>query len=586
MKLFGSFFRDFLGLGQLWPFLRSQKLLIALSGLLIPIIGSAQTAIPIILRYAIDHGIMEKNLRYLMVSGLFFFSVVLIDYVLRAAQSLATATAVHRAIFNLRSATLRHVLSLSASFHDRNLSGALTTRLTSDVDNLSESLNQGVLNSIVDFASLAGCVIGMFILDWRLAAAALIFLPLIFFIVSWFSQAMKVALIEARKKSAVANGFAQECLSCLTTIRLLNAQQYVREKYRKLTYAFRDAQMQSVILDSSLFAILDGISFVALGVVLLLSVQHVGYFADLSVGVLVAFALYIQQIFEPLKQLSNKIALLQGAFASIERVFSLLNNKSMISGKEIVDLQQNASIAFKDVSFGYSVGSEILKRVSFDVPRGSTIALVGRTGSGKSTIVKILLRLYEGYSGSIRFGETELSTIDPGSLRRQMGVVPQDVVLFEGSIAFNIAVDRPDITRQMIERAARLVCAHDFIERLPNQYEFEVKEKGANLSHGQRQLIVFARAIARDPPLLIFDEATSSIDPDSERMIQSATREIFKNRTVLVIAHRLSTIRDCDQILVCCGGRIVERGTHDQLINLKGEYSRLHAIAQNADRAV
>jgi ABC-type multidrug transport system fused ATPase/permease subunit len=489
----------------------------------------------------------------------------------------------------LRSKLLSHVLDLAPSFHDKSMSGALVTRATGDFDNLSESLNMGVLTSIVDIAVLLGCVVGMFILDWRLAMIALVILPLVFAIVQWFSREMKRAMVKARVKIAALNAYTQECFYGHTAIKTLTGEHHAARKYQKLNEEYRDAQMSSVILDAVMFAVLDGGASITLGIALWLIISsHSGSIDDgsllrmgLSAGVIVAFVQYIQQLFEPLKQLGNKIAMLQGAFSSIDRIFGVLAFSDVIAPGEKVD-HLNGQVAFEDVSFSYSQGSgTILSHVSFEVPAGSSLALVGATGSGKSTVIKLLTKLYEGYSGSITIDGKNLRTIDGPSLREQMAIVPQDIVLFDGSVSFNISLDRPGVTQAMVEAASRLVGADRFIDHLPKAYDTEIKEQGKNLSHGQRQLIAFARALVTNPKVVILDEATSSIDPDSERAIQDATTAILHDRTVIVIAHRLSTIEQCDQILVIDQGKILEKGTHRDLLSQEGAYARLSRALTN-----
>ena len=551
---------DWLSLKKLWPFLGPQKKLILISAVLVPFMGFSQLALPMILAKTVDRGIVARDLNAIKIGVIIFFVFVVLDYVLKGFQTVLSQTAVHRMIREMRRETLTHVLALPLKFHDKNMSGNLTTRLTSDVDNLSESLNQGVLNSIADLAVLGSCLIGMFILNFKLAAIVLVVFPVIFFTVQWFSKMMRQSMILARKKSAIANGFAQECLVGLTTVKLLNAQETVGLKYQKYAHEFRDAQMKSVWLDSVLFAILDGLSSVTFGLVLWVVAHYYFAMEALSAGVLVGFAQYLQQIFEPLKQLSNKIALLQGAFASIDRVFSLLNEPAFESSKKsnsCPDLK-SAAIEFNNVTFSYQDPAKPeLKNISFKILPHQTVALIGKTGGGKSTIVKLLSQLYQGYGGSIAVGGVELSSIQRADFLRHVGFVPQDVVIFEGSIEFNISLNRKGISLDAVKRAAEVVGADQFIEKFSDQYNHLLKEGGSNLSHGQRQLIIFARALANDPDFIILDEATSSVDPESERMIQEATLEIFKSRTVLVIAHRLSTIESADQTIVIANGSLI-----------------------------
>lgn len=568
-----GFFAEMAGLSKLWPYLRLQKKFIFVAAILVPIISGFQTALPLILKYSVDHGILEKNESVLYWCALAFLIVVLGEYAARASQSVLSSIAVHRMIRSLRGKLVRHVLKLKCSFHDRTLSGSLVTRATSDFDNLSESLNMGVLTSVVDLAVLIGCIIGMFVLDWKLALYAVMVVPFVGALVQWFSKALKTAMMRARVKIAALNAYTQECLYGHATIKTLVAEADAGKTYDNLNIEYRDAQMSSVLLDALMFAILDGIASVTIGVVLWLIVRDVQTESVLTAGIIVAFVQYIQQLFEPLKQLGNKMAMLQGAFTSIDRIFTVLDKNEFVSGNgDVVNV--SGRLDFRDVSFSYNPngGDPVLKNINFKINPGESLAIVGATGSGKSTIVKLVSRLYDGYSGSITLDNQELSFLDPQKLRNHIAIVPQDIVLFDGSLAFNISLNHPGITQAQIENVCNKLGASTFIDKLPERYEFKIREQGSNLSQGQRQVIAFARAMVRNPELIILDEATSSVDPASEEIIQRATNTMLAEKTVIVIAHRLSTIRRCSNILVLDKGQIIEEGTHETLTAKTGAY--------------
>lgn len=578
--------KDFFRLGKLWPYLRLSKPLIVAAIILIPVISALQTALPLILKHAIDHGIVEKNTTVLLHGAALYLGAVLLEYVSRSGQSVCAALAVHRMIRTMRARLFGHVMELKAAYHDKSLSGTLVTRATSDFDNLSESLNMGVLTSVVDVAVLIGCLGGMFALNWRLALVALLILPLVWWVVQAFSKGLKTSMLKARVKIAALNGYTQECLFGHTTVKVLTGEAAAGRRHDQLNTEYRDAQMGSVVLDAWMFAVLDGIASVTVGLVLWLILKGTllrlgGGTAVLSAGVMVAFVQYVQQLFEPLKQLGNKMAMLQGAFTSIERIFGLFEHEDKIGGTEPV-AKLRGEVAFEHVSFSYDAqnpASATLRDVSFRLPAGQSLAIIGATGSGKSTIIKLLSKLYDGFSGQILVDGRDVRGLDPVALRSQIAIVPQDIVLFDGTVAFNIGLGHPGATPERIEAAAREVGADQFLKRLPGGLEFMIKEQGTNLSHGQRQLIVFARALARDPGLIILDEATSSVDPESEAVVQAATARLLAGRSVIVIAHRLSTIRQCDQILVLDKGVVVECGNHDRLVEKRGAYARLlHAL--------
>ncbi len=577
-----KFSEDLRDLRKLWPHLRKHRRHIYVAAALIPIISLLQMSLPLLVRRAIDEGILQKNTNIIVsISGIFLV-VVVAEYLARAAQAVLTSLAIHRMILDMRLYLVRHILTLKAAFHDRSMSGALVTRATSDFDNLSESLNQGVLTSVVDCAVLLGSLVGLFVLDWRLALSSIVILPVVGIVVSWFSKALKAAMLDARKKIAALNAYTQECLYGHTTIKTLTGATDATRHFAQLNREFRDAQMSSVVLDAAMFSVIDGIASISVGLVLWVALAPwLGQWA-ISAGVIVAFVQYLQQLFEPLKSLGIKMAMLQGTFASVERIFGLLDEKQFVSGsQQLADLK--GELVFAHVSFSYQSAGDgdaptrhAIQDLSFRMAPGESVALVGATGSGKSTIIKLLCKMYDGYSGSIRIDGQELSDIAPAALQQHLAIVPQDIVLFDGTIAFNISMGDPSVTPAQIEAAAKAVGADQFIGHLPGQYQFEIREQGSNLSHGQRQLLTFARALARQPKMVILDEATSSIDSESEALVQSAIGEILRGRSVIVIAHRLSTIRKCDRILVIDQGRLIESGSHEQLLQRRGAYHTLH----------
>lgn len=572
--------QDFRDLKKLWPYLRLERKKIYGAMVLIPIISLLQMSLPLLVRHAIDNGIIGKNAAVIKSTCIVFLIAVVCEYLARTSQSVLSSFAVHRMIRDLRMVLMRHILNLKASFHDRSMSGALVTRATSDFDNLSESLNQGVLTSIIDCAVLIGSLVGLFVLDWRLALVSLVILPVVGGAVSWFSRALKVAMMNARKKIAALNAYTQECLYGHATVKTLTAELDAARHYDKLNREFRDAQMSSVVLDSAMFSVIDGIASISIGLVLWFALSPILGEWAISAGVMVAFVQYLQQLFEPLKALGTKMAMLQGAFTSVERIFGLLDKNDFVEGKQQLHAVKG-QLTFDDVSFSYRRAADqtpimALQNLSFAMHPGESLALVGATGSGKSTIIKLLCKMYDGYSGSIRLDGVELRDVTPESLHRHVAVVPQDIVLFDGTIAFNIGLDAPGVTRAQIENAARAVGADTFIKKLPDGYEFVIHEQGANLSHGQRQLLTFARALAKQPQMVVLDEATSSVDPESEALVQAAIAKILHGHSVIVIAHRLSTIRECDRILVIDKGRIIESGNHEQLLATGGAYHQLH----------
>ncbi|MEI6833867.1 MAG: ABC transporter ATP-binding protein [bacterium] len=567
---------------KLWPWLRPHRKLVYLGSAMIPVVAIIAMVQPLLLKKAIDDGILAGNWQITMFWASFCLLLSFSTYILGGVQTIATSIAVHRMIYSMRSSLMRHVLSLPAVWHDNQISGALATRATSDFDTLSESLNQGVLSSVIDILVLAGCIAGMFLLSSKLAVTALIILPIMTWLVIWFSKKLNTSMLASRRNLATLNGFTQEAITSLSAVKLLNAERGVSGRYQKLNQDYKNSQLDNVFYDALMFASIDGISSITLGIALFMAISWAGHENVFSAGLMVAFVQYIQQLFEPLKQLGTKMAMLQGAYTSIDRIFGLLDLTDKIGGQLPVTWKSEADVEFKNVSFTYKPKtSDVLTNINFRLPAGKSLAVIGRTGSGKSTIIKLLTKLYSGYRGIIMIGGQSIENILPEQVRDHLGIVPQDVVLFEGSIAFNISLGDNAITREQLEKATATVGASEFIRDLPGGLDFVVKENGSNLSQGQRQLIVFARALVKNPSLIILDEATSHIDPHSEALVQAATAKILAERTVIVIAHRLETIKKCDLILVLENGRIVEMGEPKQLLELGGRYQELLAFASS-----
>ena len=575
-----GFFVDLLGLKVLWPHLKPWKTSVLAAIGLIPLIALVQGYRPFLMKRAIDEGILQNNSSTLFKICMIYALVVISEYVFRASQKLFSAKAVYKMIASIRQTMVRHILRLPMKYHDKNLSGVMVTRATSDLNNLSQSLNEGILTSVIDLAVVVISMGGIFYLDWRLGMIVLISLPIVVWVIMFFSAILKKTMLQGRRLIARVNGFNQECLTAHSTIKLLQSEKDATERNYTMSKEYRNVQMRGSVADAFLFAILDGIASIFLGFVLWHALSR--YFdpskAGITIGTLIAVTQYMQQTYEPLKHLGNKISMLQGAFTAIERVFSVLevtpqNNSSDNSVK--LEESNTGNLEFKDVSFSYDDKKQILNRINFQAKSGQSLAIVGPTGGGKSTIVKLLTRLYDTYKGEIVVNQKDIQQISLKELRKKIVVVPQDITLYEGSILFNITLNDQSITRAKIEEAAKMVGAHHFITQLPKGYETPIKERGNNLSVGQKQLIVFARALARDPMFLILDEATSSIDPASENLIQSALEQILKTCTTLVVAHRKSTIEKCDRVIVINQGELIEDGSPDELKAADTFYSRL-----------
>lgn len=567
---------------KLIPFFRESKKYAVWSLLLIPVAALLRMALPVILKETVDRIVASKEQSVAVSGGLLFLVMTVGEYFARAGQRIFAGIAVQKLVADLRMVLVRHLVFLPAVFHDKQNSGVLTTRTTGDFTTLQNSLQQGILGSLVDVVAIAGSLAGIYLLDLKIGLIVTAALVLLIPMIKLFSFLLRTSLHRARHRMGILSGFALECFHNFSAVKALSAGRSAAKKFNEMNRRFRNARIGNVLIDALLYSLIEGIAAVLIGVLLWYSVVQENFGIN-SPGLLIALVAYIQQIFEPLKELSNKIAQLQGAATVLERVFGLLEVQDSLSGDRLPPAVLDGKLQFSDVSFRYKNDEDptetelpgILQNLSFQLPRGKSLAIVGRTGSGKTTLLRLLLREYDGYTGSIELDGIELSRFEPGALRSRLGIVPQETVIFRGSVEFNLSLGNPAITTEMIIRAARETGADRFIRKLPGGYSFFVQAGGGNLSHGQRQLIAFTRALASNPELLILDEATSSVDPASEKMVQRAIDRLLRGRTVLIVAHRLTTVQHCDIILVMEQGKIVERGSHEELLELKGQYFRM-----------
>ena len=480
-------------------------------------------------------------------------------------------------MYDLRKEIFAHLQKLDVQFFDRNPVGRLMTRVTTDVDALNEMFTAGFVAIFGDLFVLAGIVGVLFWMNWRMALVLFSITPFIILVSIWFRRGARVTYRQVRARIAAINAFLQEHISGMSTVQLFNREEQEGQKFDGLNQRHRDANIDSIFYYAVFYPLIELIETVGLALIVWYGGGKVIQ-GTLSVGALIAFFQYSQRFYQPISDLSEKYNILQAAMAASERVFKLLDTPVQIpdSGKrEIRELQ---SIEFRNVWFAYNEPDWVLKNVSFRVGRGERVALVGHTGAGKTTVTALLLRFYEIQRGEILLNGADIREYSMESLRRLFAIVQQDFFLFTGTIADNISLGDPDISEERIRTAAARVQADRFIARLPEGYRAAVKERGAGLSVGEKQLLSFARALAFDPPVLILDEATSSIDTETELLIQDAIQTLLEGRTSIVIAHRLSTIRSADTILVFHHGEIRERGTHEELMALGGLYRRLYEI--------
>jgi len=490
------------------------------------------------------------------------------------------------AISAMRSDLYAHILSMPRSFFDQRPIGVVLTRLTSDMEALNDSLAIGVLSIFTDFLKTIALLILLITLSWKLTLVVLLILPPIYLVSNFLRTRLRHYYNLTREALADATGYLQECLNGVKTIQLYASEVKVQKFFEEKTKHFFKAQSHSNFYDAALFSVIEGITSIALGLMIWYGSQQI-LAGIVSIGVLVGFINTLNRIFIPIREFTQQISVFQRSLSSLENVDKLFREipedqdtelvSQKYTTKELLERFQNfEELSFESVHFRYTEDDPwVLQGVSFNVCKGDRVAIVGATGSGKSTIVRILTRIYTRYEGSIKINGVELNEISRDHLLRMIALMQQESYLFEESISFNIALNRPEISPEKIRKAAEYVYAHEFIKDLLEQYEYKLLEGGKNLSEGQGRLIVFARALAGESDLIVLDEATSSVDSVTENLIQKAIERIFHDKTVIAIAHRLSTIRNSDLILVMDSGKIVERGSHGELMGQNGIYAGL-----------
>ncbi len=515
--------------------------------------------------------------------GLLLVGLAIISFISAAVQRLMTGYVGHRILRDMRSNMFAHLNRLSLSFYDREEVGRIMSRVTSDVVTLQELITTGFLNILADAVGLALIVGFLFWLDPLLAVVALSVIPLLLAFMAWWQTPAARAFIRVRQAISIVNGAINENVSGVRIVQSLNREEENLKRFELLNRRHRDANMQAVRLQASVIPTVEVLATMATGMVLIvigIRVFNGSLGAGEALGFTVGFLLYIQRFFNPVRDIVLQYTMLQRAMAGAHRIFEVLDTEpEIVDPPDAVSLPDvEGRIDFNKVDFSYVEGVPVLRGFDLQIAAGETVAFVGHTGAGKTTVTALVNRSYDIQDGEILVDGHDLRSIERASLTRRMSVVLQEPYLFSGTIADNIRYGRLDATNAEIEEAARAVGASEFIERLPERYETELHERGLNLSVGQRQLIAFARAVVAEPRILILDEATANIDTHSERLIQQALRTILRDRTSLVIAHRLSTIRSADRIVVMRDGEIVEIGPHEELMVLDGVYADLYRM--------
>jgi ABC-type multidrug transport system fused ATPase/permease subunit len=532
---------------------------------------------PLLAKFAIDNGIDANDQGVLVLVVVAFLVTALAVFVLSAAQTYFTGWVGERGLADLRIRLFRHLQRLSLGYYERNRTGATISRITNDVEALDQLVTDGVSSLIQNSLVLAGTVVVLFLLDWRLALATLVILPLMGLATAWFRSRSNRAYRRVRERLGLVTATLAEDISGMRVVQSFTREPTSQSTFRGVNERYRESNYETVILNGIYFPAVDILSALATAIVL----GFGGWLVvdgQMTPGTLIAFLLFLANFFDPVQQLSQLYNTFLSATAALDRITVVLDEEpDIVDAPDARELSRiDGHVHFEHVRFGYGELPDVLHDFELDVPAGTTVALVGHTGAGKSTIAKLLARFYDPRAGRITIDGTDLRTVTQESLRRQLGIVPQEGFLFAGSVADNIAFGRPSASRTEIEQAAEAVGADVFVTDLPEGYDTEVGERGFRLSLGQRQLVAFARALLADPRILILDEATSSVDIGTERRIERGLRRLLTGRTAFIIAHRLSTIRRADLIVVLDHGRIVDAGTHDELVDRPGPYRELY----------